>query len=331
MTSDSDKSVGRSSADAVAPANVQSPQRNFVPDASYTRRWSETGSLRSLRLDNGQMLRYLVDGIGPPLVLMHTARSQLDYFQLMVPLLRHHFAIHAIDLPGHGWSSIDHKQQYDEPLLRAAVTEFMEKLDLRNATLAGDSIGAVLALTLAAQTPQRVTRVVAVNPFDYPGGVRRANLVANVILGTYGVPGLGWMFSNLESEPILAAILRGGFHDGRKLPGNLVREFRRVGRRRGYQRMFRSLVGAMPSFIAARETYRQVSVPVTLVYGEADWSQPAERNANAALVPNSELIELAATGHFASLESPERIARILLAEQPVQVRPLPRHVPKLDH
>jgi pimeloyl-ACP methyl ester carboxylesterase len=65
--------------------------------------------------------------------------------------------------------------------------------------------------------------------------------------------------------------------------------------------------------VAARELYRRVTVPVTLAYGDHDWSRTPEREANLALLPGAESIALDDTGHFAALEQPARVAEILVA------------------
>jgi pimeloyl-ACP methyl ester carboxylesterase len=66
------------------------------------------------------------------------------------------------------------------------------------------------------------------------------------------------------------------------------------------------------SMIAARGLYGRVSVPVTLVYGDHDWSHASERDANLALLRDAQSNSLADTGHFAALEQPDRVAEILL-------------------
>lgn len=278
----------------------------------YTGSWTDVENLGQISLGNGFTLRYLQEGAGPPLVLMHTARSQLDYFQRLIPLLRDCYTVYAVDLPGHGWSTIRCDAVYSEPLFRAAIKAFVQALDLVGVTLVGDSIGAVLSLTVAAELPERVRRAVPVNLFDYPGGVQRANAIARAVVGAYQLPGIGYLFSNMENRSILRAILGGGFVDRTRLPGQLLHEFRRVGRRPGYPQMARSLFLAMPSFIAARSQYPGARLPVTMVYGAADWSSPPERAGNHRLVPGAEMITLEDTSHFASLERPEAVARIIL-------------------
>jgi len=49
-----------------------------------------------------------------------------------------------------------------------------------------------------------------------------------------------------------------------------------------------------------------------LVYGDHDWSRPAEREANRALIKGAKMITLKDTRHIASLERPEEFARILI-------------------
>jgi pimeloyl-ACP methyl ester carboxylesterase len=53
-------------------------------------------------------------------------------------------------------------------------------------------------------------------------------------------------------------------------------------------------------------------MPVTLSYGEDDWSRPAERDANAQAIPGVRALTVPATGPFSSLERPADIARLIV-------------------
>jgi pimeloyl-ACP methyl ester carboxylesterase len=100
--------------------------------------------------------------------------------------------------------------------------------------------------------------------------------------------------------------------DGGKLPGDYLAELRRVGRRRGYPRVAREVFRNVDSMIAARALYGRITAPVTLIYGDHDWSSRSEREANLALLRGARSISLSETGHFAALERPGRVAEILL-------------------
>jgi pimeloyl-ACP methyl ester carboxylesterase len=283
------------------------------PNSDYTRTWSPSGEIEYATLADGTRLRYLKAGSGPTaLILLHTVRTQLDQFQLVIPKILHAFTVYAIDMPGMGWSDITPGASYTEPALRLAIIEFVKTLDLEDVTLAGESMGATLSLTAATELEDRVRRVVAFNTYDYPNGVGRANRVASIYVGGARLPAIGPVVTRMENKPVLGIVLRGGLLDGSKLPNHYLAELRRVGRRRGYPHVAREVFRNVDSMIAARALYGRVTAPVTLIYGDHDWSHEPEREANLALLPGVRSISLPETGHFAALEQPARVAEILL-------------------
>jgi pimeloyl-ACP methyl ester carboxylesterase len=283
------------------------------PDSDYTLTWCASAEIKYAVLADGTRMRYAKVGAGPTaLILSHTVRTQLDHFQLVIPKIEHAFTVYAVDLPGMGWSDIAPSASYAEPALRRALVEFVKLLDLHELTLAGESMGATISLTAAAELDARVRRVVAFNPYDYSGGVGRANRVASIYIGSARLPGIGGLVTRMENKPVLGIVLRGGLDDRSKLPGHYLAELRRVGRRRGYPRVAREVYRNVESMMAARALYEGVTVPVTLVYGDDDWSRPEERQANLAAIRGARSVSLGHTGHFAALEQPDRIAEILL-------------------
>jgi pimeloyl-ACP methyl ester carboxylesterase len=282
------------------------------PDGAYTSTWSPTGEIEYATLADGTSLRYLKAGSGPALILLHTVRTQLDHFQFVVPKLVDAFTVLAVDFPGMGWSDITPGASYDEPALRRAIVEFVRTLDLGDVTLAGESMGATVALTASTELDNRVRRIVAFNTYDYPEGVSRANRIASIYIGGARLPAIGPVVARMENTPALGIVLRGGLVDGSKLPNHYLAELRRVGRRRGYPRVAREVYRNVDSMIAARALYGLVSAPVTLIYGDHDWSRIPEREANLSLLTGARSISLPHTGHFAALEQPARVAEILL-------------------
>jgi pimeloyl-ACP methyl ester carboxylesterase len=165
---------------------------------------------------------------------MHTVRTQLDHFQFVIPQITDAFTVYALDFPGMGWSDIVPGASYEEPALRAAVVTVVEDLDLSDLTLAGESMGATLALTGSVDLGDRVRRVVAFNTYDFADGVKRANLLARFSVWNIRLPAWGPIGARLENRQILGHILRGGLHDPSRLPDHYLDELRRVGRRPGY-------------------------------------------------------------------------------------------------
>jgi pimeloyl-ACP methyl ester carboxylesterase len=287
-------------------------EQDSKPNTDYTRIWSPSGVIEFVELADGTRLRYLKAGSGPALILLHTVRTQLDHFQLVIPRLVDAFTVYAIDFPGMGWSDITPGATYTEPALRRAIVELITSLDVTDVTLAGESMGATVALTASTELEDRVQRVVAFNPYDYSKGVGRANGVAALYVGSARLTGIGSVVTMMENKPVLGVVLRGGLVDGSRLPDDYLAELRRVGRRPGYARVAREVFRNVDSMIAARAAYGRITAPVTLVYGEQDWSRRTEREANAALLGHARSIALPRTGHFAALEQPEQVADILL-------------------
>ena len=280
---------------------------------------SKIGQVSEIEIDAGRTLRFLKTGAGAPLILLHTSRTQLDYFQEVIPLLAKHYTVYAIDLPGHGYSSIDTKASYDEPYFRSAVIAFIDKLDLREVTLVGESIGAVLALTVASVMPNHIKAVVASNTYDYDtryaDGVRRGNFMANFILGQFAMPVIGSVFAALENKVLLGLILRGGLRNKRWMPNDLLTEFNRVGYRKGYRYVERNVFANWRSWGKARATYAAVKAPVQLIYAAHDWSTLDERKRTAKELGNLAITTVANTGHFAFVDHPHKMVELILANR----------------
>ena len=172
-------------------------------------------------------------------------------------------------------------------------------------------MGAVLALTAAADLPGRIRRVVAVNPYDYAGGIARSSLLARLIVTGVITPGVGPILAQQEPKPVMRAVLSGGLVDPTALREDYLDELLNVGRHPGYPTVARAVYRNLPSLIAARARYPEVSAPVHLIYGEKDWSRSSDRQDNRRRLPNAEFTQVPDAGHFIALERPDVPANLL--------------------
>ena len=285
--------------EALRPQPVPPEHVDWAPDLTVS--YADVGGWR---------LRYVTAGQGPALVLLHTLRTQLDMFQKVVPALAGHFRVYAVDLPGHGFSDIP-STEYSPQFFRSAVERFLETLGIENAVVVGESIGGSIGLLLAARHNPRVRAVVAVNAYDYDRGrgVRRSSLLANVLFGLSNVPVIGGTVTRLRSYPVVRRVIQGGLYRKESLPDSLARELNAVGNRRGHYRALMSLVRHWPEWERARAEYGSIDRPVLLLYGDHDWSRPAEREANRRAVPGAEMRIISGAGHFLALDTPEELVR----------------------
>lgn len=273
--------------------------------------WLENGT-SSYHDAGGFRLRRLRVGHGKPLLLLHTMRTQADYFYKIIPGLAEKFEVHALDLPGHGHSDIP-KAAYDEAFFTASVSRFIEEADLRDALIVGESIGGVVALCLGVMNDGRVRRIVSINPYDYGegGGILRSSALASLVFRFGTLPVLGPVVFHAENRLILKAILKAGLYDTSSLSEELVDEFNRSGFRKGYRGAERRVFSNWKSWIEARKTYPAIKKPATLVYGSHDWSYKSEREDNRRLLPDCEFLTLDRCGHFASLDRPGKIVELI--------------------
>ncbi|RZK94523.1 MAG: alpha/beta hydrolase [Rhodococcus sp. (in: high G+C Gram-positive bacteria)] len=178
-------------------------------------------------------------------------------------------------------------------------------------TLIGESMGAVLALTAAVSVPDRVRRVIAVNAYDYTGGNRKIQCSRSDHRIGHHRARCGPGDREDRTRPILRTILRGGLVDKSCLTDEYLDELLEVGRRPGYPVVARAVYANLPSLIAARRLYTQLTVPVHLVYGEDDWSGMSDRENNKRLLPDATFTQVPGTGHFLTLEKPEVVAALV--------------------
>ena len=273
-------------------------------------------TLKKFNLKDGTYIRYEKKGIGPTLILLHTFRNRLEYSDLLIPQLEKSFTVFTIDLPGFGDSPINNKTEYDQSFFTNTIVEFIHELDLDEVTIAGESIGGVLPLTVAYQLPKKIKKIYCFNPYDYDGkfaeGIRRGNFFANFILFNVGIPILGRLFASLENRFILKNVLKGGFVDYSKLSTDYLNLLISSTKKKEYVYHFRNVLANFKTWNDCKEIYESLNQPISLIYGESDWSSKKEREDSQKRLKLDSYITLKNCGHFSFLEKPLEVSKIIL-------------------
>ncbi|MGF1649086.1 MAG: alpha/beta fold hydrolase [Hyphomicrobiaceae bacterium] len=98
-------------------------------------------------------------GRGRTIVLLHGLGGSTYSWRRVVPELAQRFRVVSIDLRGHGQSEKPFDLHYSPVAQAELVRDALEKLNLRDVTLAGHSLGGLVALIAALQETPRRSRI----------------------------------------------------------------------------------------------------------------------------------------------------------------------------
>jgi len=262
----------------------------------------------------GVNLRAIVEGEGPPVVLLHGFTGCAAAMADTAAGLRKRHRVIRIDLVGHGESDAPRDAAaYRMESCVAQVACAIDALDARPAHFIGYSMGGRVALALCAWRPQLAASAILIGARAgiADEGERAARVRDDVALADRiereGVPRFvdHWM-----ALPLFASQRRLG-----EEALAAAREQRLANRAHGLALSLRGMgAGAQPPLC---DRLGRVRAPVCLVVGDEDTRFRAIAEALASELPRSRVEVVPAAGHAAHLENPSaflRIARRFLAE-----------------
>lgn len=116
--------------------------------------------MAEITLSDGRTISYHDSGSGKTLLLLHSFGHNKN---LWYPQLTHFHALGyrviAPDMPGHGYSSF-HPESHTVDLIAKSYVEFLEKINVEKAVVAGISIGGYIALRLWVRCPELMSGLV---------------------------------------------------------------------------------------------------------------------------------------------------------------------------
>lgn len=248
------------------------------------------------------------------MLLLHTLRTQIEYTERIVPLLADNYRIIVPDLPGFGRSSKELNQPYNAELFVETMSALIKKLDLNDITVVGESIGATIALCLAAQMPNRITHVFAFNPHDSMGSLI-GGPVGNVV--SYVGKFTEEPFKR-DIPPLFKFIFQAGFANKKNLSDEFVEKLLTVPTRdERFPLVMKSMMKEAPSWSQiADQAYPKIpdSVSTQVIYGDKDWSPDYALEQNKRRLPKHvRFAALEKTGHFSFMDNPSGSANIIKA------------------
>ena len=103
-------------------------------------------------------------GSGTPLLAIHGLGGTKASFLPTLALMRRHYRVIAVDLPGFGDSVKPLRAPFDAPYFARVMTSVLDALGLERAHVVGNSMGGRIALEMALTASDRVDRLVLLSP-----------------------------------------------------------------------------------------------------------------------------------------------------------------------
>lgn len=245
-------------------------------------------------------------GAGPPLLLIHGFMTSSYSFRYLIEPLQKSFELVIPDLIGAGRSDKPNASYRPEALVES-LQVLIDTLDMRGATVIGNSLGGYLTMRLAMSSPASVGRLVCIHAPGLPTPRMHALRLALAALpfaetlldALVSRDPERWVHKNVhyydeslksrEEHREYAAPLR--TVEGRRAFFRMLSETLDVREMSRFERELRALDGRFP-------------VPLQLVYARRDpMVPPAVGERLAALLPHAEFAWIEGGSHFCHVDA----------------------------
>lgn len=250
-------------------------------------------------------------GKGPPLLLLHGTGASVHSWRDVMPLLAKDYAVTAIDLPRHAFTTGHDAYAMSLPSMALEIAALLRALELQPAAIIGHSAGAALALQLALAHGYGgpiVGLSAALRPFPGPlaqifPAIAKAlfinPLVPRLFAGTIDLAGgterFMWRSTHSRIDAAGMACYRTLLKNPDHAGGGLA-------------------MMANWDLPGLKARMGEVTNPVLLVHGAKDPAIPLDWAKDAASwLPDARLDVLPGLGHLAHEEAPEKVAALIAA------------------
>ena len=242
-------------------------------------------------------------GHGASVLLLHGVGMRSAFWDPQVAALSSAYDLIAVDLPGHGLSGLPPADAELGDYTRA-VLAVLDELKIPEAHVIGHSMGALVALDVALEHPDRVTSVVAMNAVFCRTPEQSAAVTARLA-------GVRERSDNLDWSETMERWFGDAVADGTRQAADRVAALLKSVDPVGYARTYGVFA---TSDGVHRHRMRTLKPPALFLTGERDSnSNPAMSKAMAALAPEGRAEVVPRERHMMAVTAPDEINRRLVA------------------
>ncbi|MEJ8758375.1 alpha/beta hydrolase [Pontibacter sp. H259] len=264
---------------------------------------------KKLPLANGQTIAYVDEGKGPQtIIFIHGLGSYLPAWEKNIESLKTNYRTIAIDLPGYGKSSKQNLQVSMDGYAKA-VLELMDKLKIKQATLAGHSMGGQIAVTAALQAPERVSNLILAAPAGFETFTDQQKQLFKMTVTPESV--------QKTTPEQTAANYKINFYNMPADARHMVDERLKIMESGQFADYSKAVAGSVAAMVdePVYEQLPQLKMPTLIVFGAHDALIPnkyfnpnltpkAVAEIGKQRIPNSHIVMIPEAGHFLQFEQP---------------------------
>ncbi len=259
----------------------------------------------------------------PPLILLHGFGAALGHWRHTVPALSNTYPIYALDLLGFGASSKAYTRLNPE-VWADLVHDFWQTFVGQPAVLIGNSLGSVVAMTVAARYPHLARGLVWFNLPDStvlmapsPASGRWLRPILNLALWVFSSTLIIWpLLVAARTSRQLRRALRQAYVREDSIDADLIQLVRQPAHEPGADRALRAMtryLADVPLSSKAATLLPHLTLPMLLLWGSQDRLVPVQLAQRCqAINPLMEVVLLDQVGHCPQDEVPEQVNPLLL-------------------
>lgn len=249
---------------------------------------------------------------GSALILLHGVGCSIEFWERNIAALAQAHRVFAVDITGFGRTDKP-EVDYTFQMMADFVLDFMNAAGIEKATLVGNSMGGGISITVAAQAPERVEKIVLVAPVGLGRGL-------SPVMRLMTLPVIG----NVLTKPGRQGVVRQMqlcLYDPSKAGEDLIDRVSEIGMVPGNQRSFLSLLretgnitGVKKGIIAGfQEHLKKIRLPILMIWGRQDRILPVS-DGEAALgkMAGARLHIMDQAGHFPQIDKPGEFNLVVL-------------------
>lgn len=246
----------------------------------------------------GLQVHYRDEGQGMPIVLLHGTAASLHTWDDWTQTLQKQYRVIRLDLPAFGLTGPNATHDYSLENYSNFLNEFLNQLAIDSCYLAGNSLGGAIAWYHAAAYPQRVKKMVLLNPAGYVSGSKKP-----FVFRLAATPVLNQIIRYVSPKSFIAHNLQQVYFDDSKIAPGLVDRYFELTLRTGNRTAFIERVKSQRK--DQTERLKQIQCPTLILWGKEDtWIPVAHGQRFVEDLPNAELVVMEETGHVPMEERP---------------------------